>query len=72
MLPDVVPSANIFTFTWNSNYYKNAPVLRIYDVADVLLNKLQIHRDKVESIQLLDEFSDSRKRKTRTQHRSFS
>lgn len=49
MLPDVVPSANIFTFTWNSNYYKNAPVVRIQDVADILLSKLQSHRDKVES-----------------------
>lgn len=50
MLPDVVPSANIFTFTWNSDYYKNAPVVRIQDVAATLLNKLQSQRDKVESI----------------------
>lgn len=50
MLPNVVPSANIFTFTWNSNYYKNAPVVRIQDVADILLSKLQSQRDKVGSI----------------------
>ncbi len=50
MLPHVVPSANIFTFTWNSNYYKDAPVVRIQDVADILLSKLQSQRDKVESI----------------------
>lgn len=49
MLPNIVPSANIFTFTWNSNYYKNAPVVRIQDVADTLLSKLQSQRDKVES-----------------------
>ncbi|MCJ1224820.1 hypothetical protein MMC12_001466 [Toensbergia leucococca] len=46
MLPNVVPSANIFTFTWNSNYYKNAPIVRIQDVAEVLLSKLQSQRDK--------------------------
>lgn len=50
MLPDVVPSTNIFTFTWNSNFYKDAPVVRIQDVADTLLRKLQSQRDKVESI----------------------
>lgn len=50
MLPKIVPSANIFTFTWNSNYYKNAPVVRIQDVADTLLSKLQSQRDDVGSI----------------------
>lgn len=49
MLPNVVPSANMFTFTWNADYYKNAPVVRIQDVAEVLLSKLQGQRDKVES-----------------------
>ena len=47
MLPHVVPSAKIFTFTWNSNYYKDAPVVRIQDVADTLLRKLQDERNKV-------------------------
>ncbi|KAL9065051.1 MAG: hypothetical protein Q9161_008470 [Pseudevernia consocians] len=46
MLPHVVPSANIFTFTWNSDYYKNAPLIRIQDVAGVLLSQLQSQRDK--------------------------
>ena len=50
MLPHVVPSANIFTFDWNSSYYKNAPVVRIQDVADILLSKLQSQRDEVESL----------------------
>lgn len=50
MLPHVVPSAKIFTFTWNSNYYKDAPVVRIQDVAGTLLSQLQSQRDKVESI----------------------
>ena len=50
MLPHVVPSANIFTFTWNSDYYKNAPLIRIQDVAGVLLSQLQSQRNKVESI----------------------
>ena len=52
MLPHVVPSANIFTFTWNSNYYENAPVVRILDVADILLSKLRSQRDRVSFIQL--------------------
>ena len=52
MLPQVVPSANIFTFTWNSDYYTNAPVVRIEDVADMLLSKLKSQRDEVEPIHL--------------------
>ena len=48
MLPYIVPSARIFTFTWDSDYYSNAPVVRIRDVADTLLRKLQDKRDEVE------------------------
>ena len=58
MLPRVVPSAKIFTFTWDSNYYQNAPVVRIRDVADTLLRKLQDQRDEVISIQWFHELSD--------------
>ena len=47
MLPRVVPSATIYTFTWDSDYYSNAPILRIRDVADTLLRKLQDQRDEV-------------------------
>ena len=53
MLPRIVPSANIFTFTWDSDYYSNAPVVRIRDVADTLLRKLQDERDKVETMRFL-------------------
>ena len=48
MLPRVVPSATISTFTWDSDYYSNAPILRIRDVANTLLRKLQDERDEVE------------------------
>lgn len=48
MLPCIVPSAKIYTFTWDSEYYSNAPVVRIRDVADTLLRKLQDKRDEVE------------------------
>ena len=48
MLPRIVPSAKIFTFTWDSDYYSNAPIIRIRDVADTLLRKLQDKRDQVE------------------------
>ena len=48
MLPRVIPSATIFTFTWDSDYYSNAPILRTRDVADTLLRKLQDERDEVE------------------------
>ena len=47
MLPRIVPSARIYTFTWDSEYYSNAPVLRIQDVAGTLLHKLQAERDEV-------------------------
>ena len=53
MLPRIVPSANIFTFTWDSDCYSNAPVVRIRDVADTLLRKLQDERDKVETMRFL-------------------
>ena len=48
MLPRIVPSARILTFTWDSDYYSNAPVVRIQDVADTLLRKLQDKRNEVE------------------------
>lgn len=51
MLPRIVPSARIFTFTWDSDYCTYAPVVRIRDVADTLLRKLQDARDKVKSVQ---------------------
>ena len=47
MLPDVVPSARIYTFSWNANYYADASVARIDNVAEVLLSNLQSQRDKV-------------------------
>lgn len=47
MLPDIVPSARIYTFSWNARYYADASVARIEDVAEVLLNALQNQRDKV-------------------------
>ena len=75
MLPHLVPSAKIFTFTWDSNYYNNAPVVRIQDVADTLLRKLQDERDKVQSKRFdepSDEPSDLRYRRKRTRGRSFS
>ena len=49
MLPHLVPSARISTFTWDSNYHEDAPVVRIQDVAYTLLRKLQDERDEVES-----------------------
>ena len=48
MLPRIVPSARVFTFTWDSDYYSKAPVVRIRDVADTLLRKLQDKRNEVE------------------------
>ena len=48
MLPRIVPSAKIFTFSWDSDYYSNAPVVRIRDVADTLLRKLQDKRNEVD------------------------
>ena len=47
MLPRIVPSARIYIFTWDSDYYSNAPVVRIRDVADTLLRKLQDKRNEV-------------------------
>ena len=47
MLPDIVPSARIYTFSWNANYSKDATVTRIANVAEVLLSKLEHNRDKV-------------------------
>ena len=51
MLPDVVPCARIYTYSWNARYYSDASVARIADVAEVLLSNLQSQRDKVEPIQ---------------------
>ncbi len=47
MLPDIVPSARIYTFSWNANYYSDASIARIENVAEVLLSNLQNQRDKV-------------------------
>lgn len=47
MLPNVVPSARIYAFSWNAKYYEDASVARIDNVADVLLNNLQSQRDNV-------------------------
>lgn len=47
MLPDIVPSARIYTFSWNANYYADASIARIDNVAEVLLSNLQSQRDKV-------------------------
>lgn len=47
MLPDIVPSARIYTFSWNARYYADASVARIENVAEVLLSVLQSQRDKV-------------------------
>ena len=49
MLPDVVPSARIYTFSWNANYSSDAPVTRIVNVAEVLLKNLEKDRKKVGS-----------------------
>lgn len=40
MLSHVVPSAKVFIFTWDLDYYSNTPILRIRDMADTLLRKL--------------------------------
>ena len=66
MLPRVVPSARVFTFNWDAEYYKNAPVVRIQDVADTLLRKLQDERDKVGNQYIFNGLSDSRYRRIRT------
>lgn len=72
MLPCLVPSARILTFTWDSNYYKDAPIVRIQDVAYTLLRKLQDERDKVESKRaFFDGLFNLRYRRTRTRGRSF-
>lgn len=52
MLPDIVPYARIYTFSWNAKYYTNASVARIEDVSEIFLANLQSQRDKVEPIQL--------------------
>ena len=49
MLPDIVPSARIYTFSWNAEYSKDAPVTRIVNVADVLLNNLEHDRERVKA-----------------------
>lgn len=46
MLPAVVPSARIYTFSWNARYYADASVARIENVAEVLLSNLKSQRDK--------------------------
>ncbi|KAL9067187.1 MAG: hypothetical protein Q9161_007083 [Pseudevernia consocians] len=46
MLPHIVPSARIYTFSWNAKYYEDASVARIDSVAEVLLSNLQSQRDK--------------------------
>lgn len=46
MLPDIVSSARIYTFSWNARYYADASVARIENVAEVLLSVLQSQRDK--------------------------
>ncbi|KAF6217721.1 hypothetical protein HO133_006548 [Letharia lupina] len=46
MLPNIVPSASIYTFSWNAKYYADASVARIDSVAGVLLSNLQSQRDK--------------------------
>ena len=47
MLPNIVPSAKIYTFSWNAKYYEDASVARIKDVADVMLSNVQRQRDQV-------------------------
>ena len=47
MLPAIVPTVRVFTFSWNAEYYENGPVVRITDVAEVLLRMIQNQRDEV-------------------------
>ncbi|RDW64629.1 hypothetical protein BP6252_10280 [Coleophoma cylindrospora] len=37
MLPAAIPEARIFTYDWNANYFKDAPVTRLLGHADTLL-----------------------------------
>lgn len=47
MLPAAIPSARIYTFNWNSSYYEDAPIVRILDVAEILLSKIISMRNEV-------------------------
>ncbi|KAH7215414.1 hypothetical protein DER44DRAFT_820271 [Fusarium oxysporum] len=40
MLPAAIPEARIFTYDWNANYFKNAPVQALLGHADTLLTHL--------------------------------
>lgn len=37
MLPAALPEARIFTYDWNANYFKDAPVQTLLGHADTLL-----------------------------------
>ena len=47
MLPSIVPSARIHTFSWNASYSEDAPVICIVNVAEIFLSNLRSQRDKV-------------------------
>ncbi|KAM0799817.1 hypothetical protein BDR22DRAFT_854308 [Usnea florida] len=49
MLPKIVPSARIYTFSWNASYSKDAPVIRIVNVAEIFLSNLRSQRDEEDS-----------------------
>ena len=54
MLPDVLPSARTYTFSWNANYSRTAPVTRIVNVAEILLSNLEDDRKKVKTHGITD------------------
>ena len=37
MLPAAIPKARIFTYDWNANYFRDAPVQTLLGYADTLL-----------------------------------
>ena len=47
MLPSIVPSARIYTFSWNASYSEDAPVIRIVNVVETFLSNLLSQRDEV-------------------------
>jgi len=42
MLPAAVPQASIYTYDWNANYFKDAPVQTLLGHADNLLGLLAV------------------------------
>lgn len=48
MLPAAIPEARIFTYDWEANYFKDAPVQTLLDRADNLLTHLRAERGKTE------------------------